>query len=132
MLSHIASIIERREDCQNDEIEEMLHEAKGNHILHTHPEQNSIRVHLRTLKVRRDRDVRQWLAKLAKNDPSVAAKFQRVDKITSHNAKTQSNADYMAMLMKKHPDFEAIFASYANLREFIKNGYRPADQETDE
>lgn len=117
----------------DEKIQEAIIDVTAKNIPANHPDQHSKREHLRSLKIRRDRDVRQFLEQLRNKDPNKALLMDISDGLKDRRDQFTFNRTFMQQLMDTDPEFHAIFAYYDNLRRWVNAGtYKPAQQRTDE
>ena len=121
------------EKIQDEKIQDALNDVTATSIPTDHPEQHPKRAHLRVLKIRRDRDVREFLNLLRKKDSNKAVLMDASDNLKNRQDQCNFNKAFMQRLIDTEPEFRAIFSYYDNLRRWVNAGtYKPADQVTDE
>ncbi|MSR86866.1 hypothetical protein EXS70_01700 [Candidatus Peribacteria bacterium] len=126
-LEKVLGIIMNDERIQNVIVDTVACNTQSDH-----QEQLPKRQHLRTLSIRRNRDVRIFLMKLREANPDQASLMEKIDRISNRNDQFKYNFNFMDQLMQIDPDFRAIFEYYNNLRTWVNDGtYKPANQSTD-
>ena len=112
---------------QDKKIQEVLVESDEIRCQAEKGEEITQKDHLRLLKARRDRDIRNYLRSLRAQNAETAEAMYIIEHLPNRNVQAHSTADFMKQLADTDPEFRAIFTHYDHLRTYVKAGmYTPA------